>query len=68
MVEGNLTNVQCEFIQNCCNESPLYNEYILIKMKKNNWNKKISPFCYDISSVCFSFFFKKSFFGTCYAS
>jgi hypothetical protein len=29
---GNLTNVQCKAIQNCHNESPLYNEYILLKM------------------------------------
>jgi hypothetical protein len=30
--EGNLTNVQYKAIQNCHNESPLYNKYILIKM------------------------------------
>jgi hypothetical protein len=29
---GDLTNVQCKPIQNCHNESSLYNEYILIKM------------------------------------
>jgi hypothetical protein len=28
---GNLINVQCKTIQNCHNESSLYNEYILIK-------------------------------------
>jgi hypothetical protein len=28
-----LTNVQCKPILNCHNECPLYNEYILIKMK-----------------------------------
>jgi hypothetical protein len=33
---GNLTNVQCKAIQNCHNESPLYNEYILIKIGKND--------------------------------
>jgi hypothetical protein len=31
---GNLTNVQCKPIWNCHNESPLYNEYILIKISK----------------------------------
>jgi hypothetical protein len=31
---GNLANVQCKAIQNCHNESPLYNEYMLIKVKK----------------------------------
>jgi hypothetical protein len=30
-----LTNVQCKPIWNCHNEFSLYNEYILIKMKKN---------------------------------
>jgi hypothetical protein len=30
---GNLTNVQCKAIGNWHNESPLYNEYMLIKMK-----------------------------------
>jgi hypothetical protein len=30
---GNLTNVQCNPIQNWHNESPLCNEYMLIKMK-----------------------------------
>jgi hypothetical protein len=29
----NLTNVQCKAIQNWHSESPLYNEYMLIKMK-----------------------------------
>jgi hypothetical protein len=29
-----LINVQCKPIQNCHNESLLYSEYILIKMKK----------------------------------
>jgi hypothetical protein len=29
-----ITNVQWKPIQNCHNESPLYNEYILIKMGK----------------------------------
>jgi hypothetical protein len=28
---GELTDVQCEPIRNCHNESPLYNEYILIQ-------------------------------------
>jgi hypothetical protein len=32
---GNLTNVQYKPIWNCHNESPLYNEYILIKKKRN---------------------------------
>jgi hypothetical protein len=32
--EGNLTNVQCNAIGNWHNEPPLYNEYMLIKMKK----------------------------------
>jgi hypothetical protein len=31
---GNLINVQCKAIRNWHNESPLYNEYILIKMEK----------------------------------
>jgi hypothetical protein len=31
---GDLTNIQCKVIQYCHNESPLYYEYILIKMKK----------------------------------
>jgi hypothetical protein len=31
---GDLTKVQCNAIQNRHNESPLYKEYILIKMKK----------------------------------
>jgi hypothetical protein len=37
-----LTNVQCKVIWNCPSESPLYNEYILIKVEKNsnNNNKK----------------------------
>jgi hypothetical protein len=39
---GVLTNVQCKAIQNCHNESPLYNEYILIKMKKNCSYSKMS--------------------------
>jgi hypothetical protein len=30
----NLINVQCKAIQNCQNESPLYNEYMLTKMEK----------------------------------
>jgi hypothetical protein len=30
-----LTNVQWKPIQNCHNESPLYTEYILIRMKKS---------------------------------
>jgi hypothetical protein len=29
-----LTNLQCKPILNCYKESPLYNEYSLIKMKK----------------------------------
>jgi hypothetical protein len=33
-VGGELTNVQCKAIWNCHNESLLYNEYMLIKMKK----------------------------------
>jgi hypothetical protein len=36
---GNLTNVQCKAIQNCHKESPLYNEYMLIKMKTNKQAK-----------------------------
>jgi hypothetical protein len=41
---GNLTNVQCQAIQNCHNESSLYNEYLLIKMKKNKteWGQIVS--------------------------
>jgi hypothetical protein len=31
---GDLTNIQCKAIQNCHNDSPPYNEYILIKMGK----------------------------------
>jgi hypothetical protein len=31
---GDLMNIQCKPIQNCCNESPVYNEYVLIEMKK----------------------------------
>jgi hypothetical protein len=31
---GDLTSVQCKAMQNCYNESPLYNENILIKMGK----------------------------------
>jgi hypothetical protein len=31
---GNLTNVQSKAIQNCHNNPPPFNEYILIKMKK----------------------------------
>jgi hypothetical protein len=31
---GNLTNVLYKPIWNCYNESPLYNEYILVKLKK----------------------------------
>jgi hypothetical protein len=33
---GNLTNVQCKSIWNWHNESPLRNEYMLIKMKKKS--------------------------------
>jgi hypothetical protein len=37
---GNLTNVQYKPNQNCHYESPLYNEYILIKkFQKNEWNE-----------------------------
>jgi hypothetical protein len=35
--KGDLTNVQCKAIQNCHNESPMYNESILIKMGKKSW-------------------------------
>jgi hypothetical protein len=36
---GHLNNVQCKAIWNCHNESPLYNEYILIKIgKQRNWD------------------------------
>jgi hypothetical protein len=31
----NLTNIQYKAVQNCHNESPPYNEYMLIKMKKS---------------------------------
>jgi hypothetical protein len=31
---GDLTSVQCKPIQNCHNKYPLYNKYILTKMKK----------------------------------
>jgi hypothetical protein len=34
------TNVQCKAIWNCHNESPLYNEYILIKMGKKRTVKR----------------------------
>jgi hypothetical protein len=34
---GDLTNIQCKAILNCHNESPLYNEYMLIK----NWKKPL---------------------------
>jgi hypothetical protein len=33
---SDLTNAYFKAIWNCHNESPLYNEYILIKMGKNN--------------------------------
>jgi hypothetical protein len=33
-VGGNLSNLQCKPIQNYHSESPLYNEYMLIKVKK----------------------------------
>jgi hypothetical protein len=39
-MEGDLTNVQYKPIQNCHNESPLYNEYILIKMKEETLSLK----------------------------
>jgi hypothetical protein len=46
---GDLTNVQRKAIQNCHNKSPVYNEYMLIKMegkKSENSNKYISlKFC-----------------------
>jgi hypothetical protein len=29
-----LTNVQCKVIQNCHNKSPLYNEYMIIKLEE----------------------------------
>jgi hypothetical protein len=32
---GNLTNVQCKGIGNWHNEYPVYKEYMLMKMKKN---------------------------------
>jgi hypothetical protein len=45
---GNLTNVQCKPILNCHNESPLYNEFILIKMKE-----KINKYKSDIrATIC----------------
>jgi hypothetical protein len=31
---GDLANVQCKPVQNCDNESPLYNKYILIRIVK----------------------------------
>jgi hypothetical protein len=31
---GTLINIKCKPIWNCYNDSPPYNEYILIKMKK----------------------------------
>jgi hypothetical protein len=34
---GDLTNVQCETIQNYHNECPLYHEYTLIKMKRKRY-------------------------------
>jgi hypothetical protein len=37
---GDLTNVQCKPLHNCHNESPLYNEYILIKMGKKKTTKE----------------------------
>jgi hypothetical protein len=36
----NLTNVQCKAIGNWHNESSLYNEYMLIKMKTKYIGKK----------------------------
>jgi hypothetical protein len=33
--KGGFTNVQYEFNQNCHYESPLYNEYNLIKIKRH---------------------------------
>jgi hypothetical protein len=38
---SNLANVQCKAIWNCHNESSLYNEYVLIKMKKNFFKEKL---------------------------
>jgi hypothetical protein len=46
---NNLTNVQCKAIQNWHNESPLYNEYMLIKMKKDNQDKKEERFIFACS-------------------
>jgi hypothetical protein len=39
---GDLTNVLSKSIQNCHNETTLYNEYILIKMKKRDEQLVIS--------------------------
>jgi hypothetical protein len=40
--EGDLTNVQYKPIWNCHNESPLYNEYILIKKSKKRKKAAVS--------------------------
>jgi hypothetical protein len=42
--EGNLINVQCKAIQNCHNEYPLINEYILIKKIKRFLKFHFTPF------------------------
>jgi hypothetical protein len=36
-VQGNQTNVQYKAVQKCHNESPLYNEYTLIKMGEKDF-------------------------------
>jgi hypothetical protein len=42
---SNVTNVQCKAFQNCCNESPLCNEYILIKMEEKILTIKHPEIC-----------------------
>jgi hypothetical protein len=41
--EGNVANVQCKPVRNWNNESPLYNVYMLIKMKK--WDNFLIESC-----------------------
>jgi hypothetical protein len=41
---GNLTNVQSKATGNCHSESPLYNEYVLIKIKEKK--RKVQDFWY----------------------
>jgi hypothetical protein len=45
-----LTNVQCKPILNCHMELPLYDEYILIKMKESKNRTKSWHFCFRDSN------------------